>query len=327
VTLRPPGLALGVDVGGTKVLGLLVDAAGVVLARRLVATPQLDCSDLGERVADSVAELVTELIAAEGVEGDELALGVGMPGMMGLDGVLLFAPNLKSASGADMVSLLAGRLGGLKASVANDADCAALAEQRFGAARGHDDVLVVTLGTGIGGGAIIGGQLLRGGRGFAGEVGHMVIDVNGPECPCGNRGCWERFASGSGMGRIAREAATAGRLSSVVELAGGDPEAVRGEHVTRAALIGDAEALGLIDEVGWWVARGLANLVCVLDPTCIVIGGGLSDAASLLAPAAQRHLPALLEAGTERPEIKVVGASLGPEAGAMGAAILARSAQ
>ena len=122
----------------------------------------------------------------------------------------------------------------------NDANCAAWGEWVAGAARGVDDVMLVTLGTGIGGGIILGGRLYRGANGFAGEIGHMVVDPHGPPCPCGQRGCWERFASGSGLGWLAREAAHAGQAARVVELAGGDPESVRGEHVTQAAAEGDA---------------------------------------------------------------------------------------
>ena len=137
---------------------------------------------------------------------------------------------------------------------------------------------MVTLGTGIGGGAVLGGRLLEGAHGFAGEVGHMVIDPQGPPCPCGKRGCWERFASGTGLGRLAREAAHAGKIPAVVTLAGGDPEAVRGEHLTAAALAADPGALEVMDVFGWWLALGLANLANALDPSVIVLGGGLIEA-------------------------------------------------
>ena len=143
---------------------------------------------------------------------------------------------------------------------------------------------MVTLGTGIGAGIITSGRLLHGAQGFAGEPGHMVVDPNGPPCPCGKRGCWERFASGSGLGRLARDAASGGRLDAAVALAGGDPEAVRGEHVTASARAGDVESQAVLDELARWIALGLANLVNVLDPALIVIGGGLVEAADLLLP-------------------------------------------
>jgi len=326
VSSAPSGVALGIDVGGTKVLGVAVDEAGDIVARILEPTPQPPRPDHGASLADVVASVVHRLSEQQGVPLRQTPLGVGLPGMMRRDGILVFAPNLPSASGIDLAALLEPRLGGIRAVVANDADCAALAEHRFGAAAGHDSVVMITLGTGIGGGILIDGQLVRGGSGFAGEVGHMVLDVAGPLCPCGSRGCWERFASGSGLGRLAREAAMAGRLRLVVDAAGGDPEAVRGEHVTGAALDGDPEALALLDEVGWWLARGIANLVCVLDPSCVVVGGGMTDAAGFLVDSARRHLGGLLEAGELRTAVTVCSAFFGADAGAVGAALLAREA-
>ena len=322
---RPSGLSLGVDVGGTKVLGVALDPQGAVVARSVAPTPQrvgTASRSLGSLVTTTVTHVLRELEQeTDGACVDSPAC-IGLPGMVRRDGVLLFAPHLRGAEGLDLGSALPRR-GGASIKVLNDADCAAVAEQRLGAAHGHANVLVITLGTGIGGGVLVDGTLLRGANGFAGEFGHMVIDPTGPECPCGSRGCWERYASGSAVGRCARDAAEAGRLEAIVERAGGDPEDVRGEHVTAAALAGDAEALTLLDHVGWWLARGLANLVASFDPSCIVIGGGLSRAADLLVPAARRHLRGLLEGGAQRPEIELVRASLGPDAGAVGAALIA----
>ncbi len=184
---------------------------------------------------------------------------------------------------------------------------------------------MVTLGTGIGGGVISGGRLVRGSVGFAGEIGHVVVDPAGPLCPCGKRGCWERYASGAGVARMAREAAVSGQLRSLVD-AIGDAEAIRGEDLTRAAAQGDPEALGVLEEVGWWLALGLANLAAVLDPACFVLGGGLSEASALLLPPTRARLMGLLEAGSVRPEIPVYAAALGNQAGAIGAALLARDA-
>ncbi len=141
---------------------------------------------------------------------------------------------------------------------------------------------MITLGTGIGAGIISGGEVLRGANGYAGEAGHMVVDPSGPLCSCGRRGCWERYASGSGLARLAREAATAGRLGAVMALARGDAESVRGEHVTEAAAAGDPGALEVMAELGWWIALGLANLTALLDPSVVVIGGGLVEAGELL---------------------------------------------
>jgi glucokinase len=184
--------------------------------------------------------------------------------------------------------------------------------------------VLVTLGTGIGAGLVAGGRLYRGAHGFAGEPGHMVIDPNGPPCPCGRRGCWERFASGSGLGRLARDAAAAGRARRVVDLAGGDPEDVRGEHVTRAALDGDGEAIEVMREFAWWFAVGVANLVNILDPEVVIVGGGLAEAGDVFLEPAREAFARLVLAPDHRPLVPIRNAEFGPEAGAIGAALLAR---
>lgn len=317
------GLAVGVDVGGTKLLGVVLAEDGRLLAERRGPTPTAPGVP-GEAVAADVATLVADLGAEIGEDLSVAPVGLGIPGMLGRDGMLLFSPNLPSANGADLASLLRARRGGTVI-VVNDADAAAAGEHRLGAARGVDDFVMVTLGTGIGGGVVADGRLLRGAGGFAGEIGHMVVDPNGPRCPCGKRGCWERYASGAGVARLAREAAIAGRLDALAAAAG-HPEAVRGEDVTHAAASGDAAALAVLEEVGWWLALGLANLVAVLDPSCFVLGGGLVEASELLLPPTRRHLTGLLEAGDLRPRVEVLASQLGSRAGAIGAAVLAREA-
>jgi glucokinase len=305
---------VGVDVGGTKVLAVQLRADGAVGDQARTSTP-----GRGEAVLDAIAEVVTRL-------GSPGALGVGAPGLVDRDGVLQFAPNLPRVIGLEVRAGLERRLPGVVVTVGNDATCAAWAEQELGAARGSGDVLMVTLGTGIGGGLVAGGRLVSGGHGFAGEIGHMVVDVNGPPCPCGQRGCWERFASGSGLGRLGREAAVAGQVPRVVELAGGDPEAVRGEHVTAAANQGDPGARHVIDRFAWWLALGLANLANILDPECIVIGGGLAESGGLFLEPVRTAFAGLVEAAPHRPAIAIVLAELGERAGAVGAALLARDA-
>ena len=312
--------SVGVDVGGTKILAVLLDGVGRVVAEARQSTPT-GADAPGVVVADAVALALADLAVTAGLELAGLPLGVGVPGMLSLDGTLVFSPNLQSASGADLEAVMTARLG-RRAELCNDADAAAVAEHRLGAGRNADEFVMVTLGTGIGGGVVSGGRLVRGAHGFAGEIGHLVIDTSGPRCPCGKRGCWERYASGAGVARLAREAATAGRLRALVEQRG-DPEAVRGEDVTHAAAAGDREALAVLDEVGWWLALGLSNLAAVLDPSCFVIGGGLAEASAQLLPSTRRHLTGLLEAGELRPAIPVVAAELGYQAGAIGAALLA----
>ncbi|HEY8081618.1 MAG TPA: ROK family protein [Acidimicrobiales bacterium] len=314
-------LAVGVDVGGSKILAVLVDpATGAVHAEARRASP-LDADAPGIVVADTVAGVLDDLAAVSDLDVAALPVGVGVPGMLSFDGVVVFAPNLKSMSGADLSTVMRARLG-RAVTLANDADAAAVAEHRFGSARGIDDFVMVTLGTGIGGGVVSGGRVLRGHGGFAGEIGHMVVDPAGPRCPCGKRGCWERYASGAGVARLAREAAVAGRLGALVA-ALGDPEAVRGEDVTHAAAAGDREAVAVIEEVGWWLALGLANIAAVLDPAAFVVGGGLAEASALLLPPTRRHLVGLLEAGEHRPTIDVIAAELSNHAGAVGAGVLA----
>ena len=307
---------IGVDVGGSKSLGVLLDGRGAVLTEQRVPTPRT-----AEELLEAIAGLVMSLRA--GAPG--CAVGVGVPGLVDHDGVLRFAPNLPGVVEVPVRAVLERQAGG-PIIVANDATGATWAEFTLGSATGARDVLMTTIGTGIGGGAVLGGVLVGGHHGFAGEFGHMVVDPNGPRCPCGQRGCWERYASGSGLGWMAREAAQAGEAARVVELAGGDPEAVRGEHVTVAAAEGDAQAMAVMDRFAWWLAVGLANLATAFDPELIVLGGGMVEAGAVLLEPARRAFAALLEGGLHRPPVRLVAASLGERAGAIGAALLARAA-
>jgi glucokinase len=303
---------IGVDIGGTKILALQLDRDNGIVSEVRAATPAR-----GDEVLEAVAGVITGLGPVE-------AVGVGAPGLVDRDGVLRFAPNLPHVVGLPLRAGLEERFPGVAVVVDNDATCAGWAERVLGAGQGSPDVLMVTLGTGIGGGLIAGGQLVRGGNGFAGEIGHMVVEAHGPPCPCGKQGCWERFASGSGLGRLGREAAEAGAAPGLVERAGGDPVAVRGEHVTAAAAAGDAGALAVVDKFAWWVALGLANLANIFDPECIVLGGGLTVSGGLFLEPVREAFLDLVEAATYRPAIRIVLAELGEQAGAVGAAMLAR---
>jgi glucokinase len=258
------------------------------------------------------------VVAAGGIR----AVGVGAAGLVDHDGVLRFAPNLPGVADLAIGPHLKDRLS-RRVVVDNDANCATWCEFVLGAAAGSAHAILVTLGTGIGAGIIADGRLLRGAGGFAGEPGHMVIDPVGPPCPCGRRGCWERFASGSGLGRLARDAAAAGRADHLVALAGGDPEDVRGEHVTRGVREGDPESLEIMGQFAWWVAAGLANLVDLLDPEVVVVGGGLAQAGEALLGPVRRSFHDLVLAPHQRGRVSIVAATFGPEAGAIGAALLA----
>ena len=306
---------MGIDLGGTKCLGVVVDGDGSVVEELRVPTPRGS-----DAIVDVLVDVSSQLIARHaGVAG----VGVGVPGLVDAGGVLRFAPNLPGVVDLPLAGPLAEALG-VPVVVENDASCAGWGEREAGAGRGRDHVVLVTLGTGIGGGIILGGRLFRGHHGFAGEIGHMVVDPNGPPCVCGQRGCWERFASGSGLGRLAREAAESGRAARVVALAGGDPGDVKGEHVTAAAGEGDPEALAVMAAFGWWVALGLANLANAFDPELFVLGGGLVEAGEVLLAPVRAAFDELLDGADHRPETGIVAAELGEHAGAIGAALLAR---
>jgi glucokinase len=307
-----PERRVGIDVGGTKAQGVVLDPQGAIVDAAQLPTPR------GDDSLDALIEVLFELAEALGHEG---GVGVGVPGLVTRTGVLRAAPNLDGVADFDIGVRLSERLR-TPVVVDNDATCATAAEWRLGAGAGTDDMLLVTLGTGIGGGVVADGSLRRGVNGFAGEFGHMVVDPSGPPCPCGRRGCWERYASGSGLAMLARDAAAGNRLHDVVRQAGGDPQAVRGEHVQAAAREGDPEALAVIEQFAWWVALGLSNLTNAFDPAMFVLGGGLASGADLYLEPITRWFHSLLY----QPELRLVPAiefaRLGPLAGAVGAALL-----
>jgi glucokinase len=307
-------VVVGVDVGGTKILGVVTDRAGSIVERTVAPTPKDP-----EQVPGGIAAVVEELVE---LAGRPAAVGIGVPGLVDHAGVLHYGPNVAGVLGLDIAGHIRSTLS-LPAVASNDASCAALAEHRLGAARGHEHAVVVTQGTGIGGGLIVNNAVLKGANGFAGEPGHMLIDRSGPWCACGARGCWEALASGAGLANIARQLVESGRASRIVELAGGDPGHVRGEHVAAALAEGDTDGQEVIDRFAWWVARGLANLVTLLDPSVVVLGGGLAAiSASFIGDVQDLVDRAVLGAGF-RPVVPVVPAALGADAGAVGAALLA----
>jgi len=311
-TAAGPTRRVGIDVGGTKAQGVALDLDGELLATAHRSTPRGD---------DSLGPLIDVLVDLADELGEDGSVGVGVPGLVTRAGVLRAAPNLDGVADFEVSRLLSERLGAPVA-VDNDATCATIAEWQLGAAAGTDNMVLVTLGTGIGGGLVANGAVQRGINGFAGEFGHMVVDPDGPRCPCGRRGCWERYASGSGLAMLAREAATGRRLHDVVRHAGGDPQAVRGEHVQAAAREGDPEALAVIDEFARWVALGLSNLTNALDPEMFVLGGGLAAGSDLYLDPISHWFGELLYQPHLRPMPRVEFASWGPLAGAVGAALL-----
>jgi glucokinase len=310
-------LTIGVDVGGTKVAAGVVDEHGSVLATALRDTP----SDDPGRTEDVIVEVVGELAASH----DLAAVGVGAAGFVDAErSTVLFAPNLAWRD-EPLRAGIEGRCG-LPVVIENDANAAAWAEARFGAGRGEDHVVVLTVGTGIGGGIVLGGRLLRGRFGVAGEIGHINIVPDGRRCGCGLEGCWEQYASGRALVQEARELAEASpaMAGDLLALAGGEPEMITGVMVTQAAQEGDVAALRCFDVVGTWLGRGMAQLAAVLDPGLFVLGGGVSAAGELLRGPAGRALLQYLTARGHRPHAELRVAELGPEAGIVGAGDLAR---
>jgi glucokinase len=310
-------LACGLDLGGTKLLGVVIDTArpGPPLMEERVPTPRG-----GDAIVDAIAELGGRLCKQAG--GEVTSVGLGAPGLVDRSGTLRVGPNLPGVVELPLASVLQDRLG-LPVAVDNDATAAAWGEHEWGAARGHDHSMTISLGTGIGAGFTVKGQVLRGANGFAGEPGHMIVNPSGPLCGCGRRGCWERYASGSGLGYLAREAAHAGLAPAVVARAGGEPEDVHGEHVTAAARDGDPAALEVFRRFAWWVALGLANLVNILDSDAIVIAGGLAEAGDLLLGPLVESYRGLVLAPDHRPDVPIFIAELGERAAAIGAGLLA----
>jgi glucokinase len=310
---------IGIDVGGTKALGVMISASGELLAEDRRPTPR------GRDSVSPLIDLLVDLCGSLGAGGpDGPSVGIGVPGLVTNDGVLRSAPNLDGVADVPVAQLVGERLR-RDVAVDNDGTCAAVAELALGAARGRRDVALVTLGTGIGGAVVSDGRVRRGSNGFAGEFGHMVVDPGGPPCPCGRSGCWERYASGAGLARLARDEAAAGHLESVRRAVGGDPADVRGEDVQRAASGGDPDALAVVDDFARWVALGLANLTNALDPELIVLGGGLASDPEIYLRPIRSWLAELLYQPHLRsiPDVECV--ALGERAGAIGAALLPTS--
>jgi len=312
-------VVVGVDVGGTKILSLAVaidpdNGAYTVLDEHVASTP------------DTAEGLIAAIINGVGqVAGERrpVAVGVGVPGFIDRSGVARQAPNLKAAVGVDVAAALRERLG-VAVRVDNDANCAAWASYRLDAPE-MDTVVAITLGTGIGGGIVVDGKLVRGANGFAGEPGHMVVDPAGPLCVCGQRGCWEMWASGKGFGRIAQLAAIAGELPLIVERAA-TLDAVTGHTVTAALRSEDpsvaAEASLVLERYAGWVAVGVVNLVNLLDPGCVIFSGGIVAEGDELIErirTAVASYPTM--AGGRTPDLRI--SAVGPRAGAVGAGLLA----
>lgn len=315
----PPGptqgpAAIGIDIGGTKLVAATIAADGRVLDRLRRETPAHDTALLLETLRHAIVDL------ADG--RTDLPVGIGIAGLVSPDGVIHYGPNIgvrDVAIAAELADTTAAPI-----AVVNDASAAALGEQRIGAARGHRDVVMMTLGTGVGGGIVVGGHLLLGAHGFAAEIGHLIVEDGGRACPCGNRGCIEAYASGTSLGRIAAER---------VAMHDGDSplrgvEQPTGRDVSQAALGGDELAIEVLREAGAWLGVAAASLVNVLDPEVLLLGGGAA------LPTSRWIIPSATQALAERmlgrpwrvpPAFEL--AALGDDAGMVGAAMLALDRQ
>lgn len=307
---------IGMDIGGTNVRGAIVAEDGTVVREEHRHTPQ-GFTALSDTILDVVADLRSG-------PPDVIAVGIGIAALVDFDGRLHFAPNLPGLVNVPLRDQLNEALD-LPVVIDNDANVAAWGEAVYGAAAGVRDALLITLGTGIGGGIIAGGALYRGGHGFAAEIGHFTVEPDGPLCACGERGHWEAIASGTALGRMAREAAAAGAAPSILAAAGGHVDAITGYHVAGAVLAGEPDAQQLLDRYAVNVAIGLAGLANILDPTRIVVSGGLIDLGERLLDPVRHAFAGRIEGADLRPSPDIVAATLGDRAGMIGAAALARA--
>jgi glucokinase len=311
-------LTIGVDVGGTKIAAGVVDPEGRLLEQVRVETP----ATTAQAVERGIVAAVRPLLDRHPV----VSVGLAVAGFVDEKrSTLRFAPNLPMVE-RPLQEIIGGQVG-VPVVVENDANAAAWGEYRFGGGRGNSDVVLITVGTGLGGGIVLEGRLLRGAFGAAGEFGHVRMVPGGLPCGCGNRGCWEQYTSGSALIREARFLARTRPqdASTLLELSGGDPEDITGRMITAAAQDGDPTSRALLADVGRWLGEGIADLADVLDPSAVVVGGGVSEAGDLLLEPARVAYDAVLSAGAHRPHLTIVAAELGNDAGLIGAADLART--
>ncbi|WP_419841408.1 ROK family protein [Candidatus Poriferisodalis sp.] len=291
-------LHLGFDVGGTKIFGVATDCRGAPHRTLRHATPH------------GVEPLLAALARMAGQLGngaDVASVGVGMAGLITLDGRVTVSPNLVGVDGAQIGPGLAQLLD-CRITLDNEVNCAARWELSSGAAKDLGHGVMICLGTGIGGAVMLNDEVLRGFTGLAGEPGHMIVDVEGRQCGCGRRGCWEMYASGSALDRMAAERFGDARSG--------------GPAVIAATRNGDATARELLDEFCYWLALGISNLCILLDPEMVVIGGGLSEEWDLLAQPTEEHLATLLIGRSAESRPKLVPSEAGELSAALGAALL-----
>ncbi|MCK8114935.1 ROK family protein [Anaerosoma tenue] len=308
--------AVGVDVGGTRVAAGLVERKGRIVKEVRTLTPR----DAGPfAIVDAIIELIEDV--SSGVHPSEIAgIGVGLPAQIDfLKQSVEFCTNLP-LNGVDMRSLIMSRVRH-SVTIDNDSNCAGIGESRFGAGKKARDFVMITLGTGVGGSLFFNGEPYRGSRGLAAEIGHMVVDLDGPPCPCGGTGHLESFVGRPALAARGREAARAFRAHTLREAAGGDAEQITAEHVIEAALAGDEDARTILLEAGEVLGRALVGVVNLLNPRLVIVGGGVGESCGFLVERAAEMIDAEALAG--RRDVRVVQAELGNDAGMLGAAALA----
>jgi glucokinase len=309
---------IGVDVGGTKVLGGVVDESGTVVKTARRDTPREGGSALTQAIADVAKELMAEFTID--------SVGVSAAGFVSSDRkTMLATPNIAGWNGVDLDYQLTSLIG-LPVVIENDANAAAWGEARFGAGRGKRHMLMLTVGTGIGGGIVVNGELYRGAFGTAAEIGHIRVVPEGHLCGCGARGCFEQYGSGNALMRHAREAIAASPdiARNLLSRGDGTLEGLTGKAITDAARDGDAVALAAFNTTAQWLGAGIASLAVVLDPECVVIGGGVIDAGEILLKPTREALERSMPFAGKHPYPEIIGAQLGNEAGLEGVADLAR---
>ena len=312
-------LTIGIDVGGTKVLGGVVDESGKVLTTARKDTPRQGGSALTQTIADVAKELLEKHSVS--------SVGVSAAGFVSSDRkTMLATPNIADWNGVDLDGQLT-KLIGLPVVIENDANAAAWGEAKFGAGKNQDHMMMLTVGTGIGGGIVVNGALYRGAFGIAAEFGHMRVVPDGHICGCGARGCFEQYASGNALLRHAREAINASPeiARNLLSRGDGTVAGLTGQAITEAARDGDPVALAAFNTTGQWLGAGIASLAVLLDPACVVIGGGVIDAGEILLKPTRESLERNMPFAGKHPYPQIIAAQLGNEAGLVGVADLARS--
>ncbi|MSO43201.1 MAG: ROK family glucokinase [Candidatus Planktophila sp.] len=309
---------IGIDVGGTKVLGGVVDESGKVLATARKDTPRQG----GSALMQTIADIAKELMQQHRVE----SVGVSAAGFVSSDRkTMLATPNIADWNGVDLDNTLTSLIG-LPVIIENDANAAAWGEAKFGAGRNQDHMVMLTVGTGIGGGIVVNGVLYRGAFGTAAEFGHMRVVPDGHLCGCGARGCFEQYASGNALLRYAREAINASPeiARNLLSRGDGTVAGLTGAGITDAARDGDPVALAAFNTTAQWLGVGIATLSMLLDPACVVIGGGVIDAGEILLAPTREALARTMPFAGKHPYPQIIAAELGNEAGLVGVADLAR---